>query len=139
MTENQNLETVKQIADALRADGWEIACAGFAHSYMNDMTLDQLRNDISQWQEQVGALVGDASILFYPYGGEVEYPGDKLDYLLENGLIYLCGLWADQNFLELGENYMRQTRRFVDGYTLENAPDFFLAYFNTSSVIDPDR
>ena len=139
MTESQNPETVSRIADALRAGGWEIACAGYSHAYMNDMSLDQLMDDVSQWKEQVGTLVGDASILFYPYGGEVEYPGDKLEYLLENGLIYLCGLWADQNFLELGENYMRQTRRFVDGYTLENAPDYFSAYFNVSTIIDRDR
>ena len=69
----------------------------------------------------------------------MRYPGDELDLLLENGLVYLCGLWADSDFLELGEGYMRQTRRFVDGYTLENAPSYFTAFFDASAVKDSDR
>ena len=139
MTNSESRETVKAIAQALVNEGWKIACAGYDHSYMNEMTLDQLTSDISKWKNEAGTLVGETSILFYPYGGEVRYPGDELDYLLENGLVYLCGLWADSDFLELGEGYMRQTRRFVDGYTLENAPSYFTAFFDASAVKDSDR
>ena len=139
MTNSESRETVSSIASALRSSGWDIACAGYSHSYMNDMTLDQLTKDISGWKEEAGTLVGDTEILFYPYGGEVKYPSERQAYLNESGLIYLCGLWGDSNFLELGEGYMRQTRRFIDGYTLENAPNYFTGYFNVSAIIDSDR
>ena len=139
MTNNESRETVQAIAQKLVSDGWKIACAGYTHSYMNDMTYDQLVNDITKWQQEAGSLVGTTNILFYPYGGEVKYPSEALDYLLKNGLTYLCGLWADSNFLELGEGYMRQTRRFVDGYTLENAPSYFMEYFDAAGIKDTDR
>lgn len=106
---------------------------------MNDMSLSQLENDISSWEEEVGSLVGGSSILFYPYGGEVAYPGDQLNYLLSSGFEYLCGLWGDTDYMEMGDGYLRQTRRFVDGYTLENAPDYFTDFFDVSSLRDPDR
>ena len=134
-----NKETVSEIASLLTGSGWRIACAGYKHAYMNEMTTDQLRSDIEEWKKQVGALTGDTSILFYPYGGEVAYPSDQLTCLLDEGFEYLCGLWSDQDFLEINEEYTRQTRRFVDGYTLEYAPDYFISFFNASSILDSDR
>ena len=135
----QNKDTVTGIASALTANGWRIACAGYKHAYMNEMTTDQLKSDIDEWKKEVGALTGDTSILFYPYGGEVAYPSDQLTCLLDEGFEYLCGLWSDQDFMEVNEEYTRQTRRFVDGYTLENAPNYFISFFDVSSILDSDR
>ena len=136
---SQNSDMVSRVASTLTAGGWKIACAGYKHAYMNEMTTDQLKSDIDEWKKAVGALTGETSILFYPYGGEVAYPSDQLNCLLDEGFEYLCGLWSDQDFLEVNEEYTRQTRRFVDGYTLEYAPDYFISFFNTSSVLDSDR
>ena len=132
-------QTVRDIAAALKKNGWSIACAGYSHSYMNDMTADQLASDIGKWKEEVGTLFNNTDILFYPYGAEVKYPGDELEYLLSEGLQYLCGLWGDTDYMELGENYMRQTRRFIDGYTLQYAGDYFTGFFEASQVLDPGR
>lgn len=132
-------ETVKAIADALRDEGWSIACAGWSHNYMNDMSMEQFADEIDRWQKNVGSLTGESDILFYPYGAEVEYPGEKLNYLVDHGFHYLCGLWGDTDFLELGDTYMRMTRRFIDGYTLVNAPVYFSGFFDASSLVDDDR
>ena len=101
--------------------------------------LEDLEADIDKWMEEAGTLVGETDILFYPYGAEVEYPSDQLRYLLQNGLCYLCGLWGDTDFMELGEGYLRQTRRFVDGYTLLNAASYFTGIFDAYEVKDPGR
>lgn len=132
-------QTVKAIADTLRSEGWSIACAGWSHSYMNDMSTETFAAEIDDWLKYVGSLTGPSDILFYPYGAEVEYPGEKLDYLVGRGFYYLCGLWGDTDFRELSDTYMRQTRRFVDGYTLVNAPVYFTSFFDTSLVKDQDR
>ncbi len=136
---SQNRDTVSQIAQTLVSDGWKIACAGYNHAYMNEMTTQQLESDIDDWQKEVGELTGSTNILFYPYGGEVAYPSEQLTCLLDKGFEYLCGLWTDQDFLEVNEDYTRQTRRFVDGYTLEYAPNYFTSFFSAASVLDPDR
>ncbi|MDO5344399.1 MAG: hypothetical protein Q4E91_01485 [Lachnospiraceae bacterium] len=134
-----NRAAVQKIATRLKETGWSIACAGYDRSYMNEMTVDRLKSDIQQWMEEVGTLVGETDILFYPYGAEVAYPSDQLDYLLDSGFVYLCGLWADTDFWELRDGYMRQTRRFIDGYTLENVPQYFTNFFDVSQLLDSDR
>ncbi len=135
----ENQQTVKAIADKLKADGWYIACAGYNHAYMNEMTVDALRSDIENWEKEAGTLVGASDILFYPYGAEVGYPSDQLKYLLDTGFCYLCGLWGDTDFMEKGEGYLRQTRRFVDGYTLTHAASYFTGLFDASQARDPGR
>lgn len=132
---------IAEVSKALTAEGWSIACAGWSHSYMNDdsMSTDQFRQEMDTWMEKVGNLTGSADILFFPYGAEVSYPGDKLDYLLKNGFVYLCGLWGDTDYKEIGDGYMRMTRRFVDGYSLQNAPDYFSEFFKVTDIIDEDR
>ncbi|HCG60174.1 MAG TPA: hypothetical protein DEV97_09265 [Lachnospiraceae bacterium] len=106
---------------------------------MNDQSYDQFIAEMDDWLDEVGSLTGSADILFYPYGAEVEYPGQKLEYLLSHGFAYLCGLWGDTDFRELGDGYMRMTRRFVDGYTLVNAPSYFTGFFEAGDVLDTDR
>ena len=132
-------QTVAEIADALKKEGWSIACAGWSHNYMNDMSLQQFAEEIENWQKYVGALTGPADILFYPYGAEVEYPGEKLSFLTGHGFHYLCGLWGDTDFRELSDLYMRMTRRFIDGYTLVNAPVYFTGFFDAVAIRDDDR
>ncbi len=137
MPEDQ--QAVAAISQALVDDGWSIACAGWSHNYMNDMTMEQFAQEIDNWQTYVGSLTGPSDILFYPYGAEVEYPGEKLQYLTDHGFHYLCGLWGDTDFRELGDGYMRMTRRFIDGYTLINAPAYFTGFFDASALVDDDR
>ena len=131
--------TVKEIAEVLVKSGWKIASCGYKHQYMNEMDLEALTDDITQWMDEVGVLVGDVSILFYPYGGEVEYPSSELTYLLDNGFEYLCGLWGESDFLRIEDSYVRQTRRFIDGYALQNSSGEFESFFRVGDVLDPER
>lgn len=135
----ENRETVTKIAETLKNDGWSIACAGYSHSYMNDMSLDAFIMEIDKWTAEVGSLVGNVDVLFYPYGAAVAEPSEQLDYLLENGMIYLCGLWGDTDYMDLRDGYMYQTRRFVDGSILEQAPEYFTDFFNVAQILDTDR
>ena len=137
LTEDQ--ETIRAISKALTDGGWSIACAGWSHGYLNDLSYEAFTDEIDTWLNSVGRLTGPSDILFYPYGAEVSYPGENLDYLLGHGFVYLCGLWGDTDFREIGDGYMRMTRRFVDGYTLRNAPNYFTKFFAVSDIFDSDR
>lgn len=138
-SEVENRETVSEIAKTLRGEGWSIACAGYDHKYMNEMSVEQFTSDIENWMEKVGTWVGETDIMFYPYGAEVEYPSKQLDVLLDNGFLYLCGLWGEKDFMELGEGYLRQTRKFADGYTIRNAASYFTGIFDAVAAWDPAR
>ena len=138
-SEEENQEAVSEIAKALRDEGWSIACAGYDHKYMNEMSVEQFTSDIENWMEKAGTWVGETDIMFYPYGAEVAYPSEQLNILLDNGFLYLCGLWGDTDYMELGEGYLRQTRRFVDGYTIQNAASYFTGIFDAVAAWDPAR
>lgn len=130
---------VKDIADTLRENGWSIASAGYSHVYMNDLSESAFAQEMNSWQNNTAKLTGKSDILFFPYGAEVQYPGSNLSFLLQSGFSYFCGLWGDRDYLEIGDGYMRQTRRFVDGYTLQNAPQYFSDFFDAGSLLDSNR
>ncbi len=135
----ENQETVRAIAAKLLEDGWTFASEGYSYQYMGDMTYDTLKEDISRWKSTAGQLLGDCDILLYPYGSEVDYTSEKASYLINQGLRYLVGMWSDGDHLEVNSTYLRQTRRTVTGYVLENYPGNFSDYFPVASIIDPAR
>ena len=137
----ENRTTVKTIADTMKENGWSIACAGYSHSKMDaaSMSLETFQEEIDSWMEEISPLVGKADIMFMPYGAFPEEPSDQLEYLLDEGLVYLCSLWGNQDYREVRDGYLYQTRRFVDGYTLLNAPDYFTGFFNVAGILDENR
>ncbi len=134
-----NAQTVKQIAAKLLADGWTFATEGYSYSYMNDMTYSALVEDITQWEDTIGSLIGDCDTLIYPYGSEVEYESEKSAYLTSAGYCYLIGLWASDDYLSVNQTYLRQTRRSITGYLLENYASYYESFFNVSAILDSVR
>ena len=134
-----NQKAVKEIVAALKDQGWTIASSGYSYEYMYDMSYETLSQDITNWLDQVGSLVGDSDTLLYPYGSEVDYGSEKGSYLINRGFRYLIGMWADGDHTEVNETYLRQTRRMVTGYVFENSPSSFSTYFDVSAILDPER
>lgn len=135
----ENAQTVAQIAAKLKEDGWTFATEGYSYSYMSDLTYDALVSDITQWEDTVGELVGDCDTLIYPYGSEVEYTSEKSVWLTGAGYRYLVGLWASDDYLAVTQTYLRQTRRSITGYLLENYADYYTSFFNVSEILDDAR
>lgn len=135
----ENRKLVKTIAQELAAEGWNFASEGYSYARMSDLSYEELRAEITRWQNTVGALLGNVDILLYPYGAEVDYETEKAVLLVNQGYHYLVGLWSDKDFKEVKDTYMRQTRRTVTGYVLENYPSNCSTYFSTPNIIDPAR
>ena len=135
----KNQETVKAIASKLVEDGWSFASAGYSYQYMGDFSYESLKEDITKWEQTVGTLIGTCDILMYPYGSEVDYTTEKAAFLINQGFRYLIGMWSEGDHLEVNSTYLRQTRRTITGYVLENYPSNFSTYFSTASIIDGAR
>ncbi|MCD8347542.1 MAG: polysaccharide deacetylase family protein [Lachnospiraceae bacterium] len=134
-----NAETVRQIAAKLRENGWTFASEGYSYSYMSDMTYEELTEDITQWEETIGSLIGDCDTLIYPYGSEVTYTSEESVFLTGEGFCYLVGLWASDDYLSVTQTYLRQTRRSITGYILENYPSYFSSIFSVTQILDDAR
>ncbi|MCD8336210.1 MAG: hypothetical protein LUD18_02865 [Lachnospiraceae bacterium] len=134
-----NARTVAEIAAKLLANGWTFASQGYSYSYMSDMTYEELTEDITQWENTVGSLIGECDTLIYPYGSEVSYTSDESVFLTGEGFRYLVGLWASDDYLSVTQTYLRQTRRSITGYLLENYPSYFSSIFSVTRILDSAR
>ena len=135
----ENQETVRAIAASLLEEGWQFASAGYSYTYLGDMTYEGLQQDMAQWEETIGVLIGETDILMYPYGAEVDYSTEKAVYLMDEGFRYFIGMWTEGDHFEVNEDYARQTRRMVTGYVFEQLPTNFDQYFSSSQILDEQR
>lgn len=136
---SENQSAVREVAAALIDQGWTLASAGYSYDRMSEMSYETLSQDITGWFNNVGPLVGGCDTLLYPYGAEVDYSSEKGPFLINRGLRYLVGMWADGDHTEVNETYLRQTRRMVTGYVFTNSPGSFGSYFQVSAILDPAR
>ena len=136
---SDNRRTVSRIAETLIQNGWSLACESYSYDHLDGYSFDQLSQDITRWETVIGGLFGDVDILIFPYGGEIDYASEKAAWLTNSGYVFMIGLWADQDFREVTDTYMRQTRRMVNGYVLENSPGSLSGFFDVGSVMDESR
>lgn len=132
--------TIAAIADRLKETGWEIACQGFSDNTMeSDLDLDELEDDLDTWSSKIGSLVGDTDLLIYPYGEEVTAGTAKQELLLEKGYQFFFSIWTTADFIEVQPDYVRQTRRTLDGYDLYMYADYLTDFFDVDEIFDKTR
>ena len=138
-TYEEDCKKVRAIAKRLRKTGWEIASHSYTHSDFGVITSTETLEDIQNWKAEVESLVGETDIFIYPYGSEVEYPGEKLELLQEAGFRFFCGVWGTEEFLYIDGDYVRQSRRNFDGYTMHYNGEYQTEFFEPDEVLDATR
>jgi hypothetical protein len=142
-TYEQDKETVKKVAEALKADGWEFASHSWGHKDMKKITYDHLVRDTNRWLEEVAPLIGPTDILIFPYGIDIEttmghYASDKFKFLKEKGFNFYCGV-NKEPWMHLKADYIRMTRRPLDGQAMIQFPERVVDLFDPNAILDPDR
>jgi hypothetical protein len=142
-TYEQDKETVKKVAEAMKANGWEFASHTWGHRDMSKSTFSFVKTDMTKWMEQVGSLVGPTDIIIFPYGIDIEttmghYESDKYHFLKELGFNYFCGVYS-KPWMHIKNDYVRMTRRPLDGQAMLQFPERLADLFNVNEVIDPER
>ena len=117
------IENAKPVIAALRQEGWEFACNGYAFtSYTED--VETVKADMQLWMEQVENFVGQVDISLYPNGTDIKnwnaYSNDdeKYSFLKEQGFRYFCSLDMSGNWAQMTEEYFRCSYRSLDGYRM---------------------
>lgn len=137
-TFEQDQANAKAVADRMKETGWQFAVHGWGHRHTAKISYDSLVEDTTRWKNEVGSLVGDTDIYIYPYGEEVDYPSDKLTYLLREGYRYFCGVWS-KAFVSVKDTYVRQTRCNLDGFNMITRPGSLADLFDVENVLDKTR
>ena len=55
------------------------------------------------------------------------------------GFEYYCGVDSSKYAVQVGENYVRQSRRNIDGYRMYYNPEMLEDLFDVSQAWDPAR
>lgn len=120
----EDRETVRQLAQCLRDNGWELASHSWGHRDLGTISYEEFVTDTDKWESEVESLIGPTDIILYPFGAEI---GDWHPYTMENerfaylhgkGFRYFCNVDSRQYWVQLGDDYMRQGRRNLDGYRM---------------------
>ena len=147
--ENERKEA-KKVADAMKANGWEFASHTWGHMRVGDRSLESIKTDSKKWIENVEPIVGKTDTIIFAHGQDLysrigAYPesNEKYQYLRSIGFRIFCNVDSTRYQTYLGEDYMRQGRRNIDGYRLYKnaigAQNNVRDLFDAEKIIDPDR
>lgn len=139
----EDKKEAQKIAQALKNDGWELACHSWGYKDMKAADLDTLKKDTLRWLDEVGSIIGPADIYAFPFGNDIEsasgsYKGEKYRFLKSSGFNIFLGVYKEP-WLHIRNDYVRMTRRPVDGQALLEFPERLADLFNAAEIIDPKR
>lgn len=116
----QACKDAREVADALRAEGYTIASHSYGHLTYGDISPERLAGDAQKWNDQIAAVIGETDVLLYPFGSDIAgieaYKGAKFDTLYGLGFRYFCNVDSAEHWVQIHDGYVRQGRRNIDGY-----------------------
>ena len=113
-----------KVVQCLRDDGFEIASHSWGHRNMGTISMDKFREDTDKWANEVETLTGPCDIILFPFGSDIgdwhpyDTSSERFQYLYNKGFRYFCNVDSSQYFVQIGDDYMRQGRRNLDGYRM---------------------
>ena len=138
-------QQAKEVADAMKEEGWEFASHTWGHINVGEASLERLQTDTQKWLDYVKPLVGDTNVIIFAFGSDLgdwqPYTSDneKFAYLKSMGFDIYCNVDSTQYWVQFGENYMRQGRRNLDGYRMYYNPEMLEDLFDAGEVFDKSR
>ena len=130
---NPNIEadkqTVREIAEALKKDGWEPASHSWGHKHLGKIDMVHFKTDCDKWNNEVNSLIGPVDILLYPFGTDVAdwhpYKADneRYAYMHKLGFRYFCTVDSAEYWVQFGDDNLRMGRRNLDGFRMKTDID----------------
>lgn len=146
---DQERAEAKRVADAMKAEGWEFANHTWGHLKVGEASLERLIADTQKWKQNVEPIVGSTDTIIFAHGEDLQQWGDydksneKFQYFYQEGFRFFCNVDSNQYQFHMGDTYIRQGRRNLDGYRIYfNAigeMNSLSDLFDANQVIDPLR
>lgn len=137
------LRKVEEIAQALRASGWQISSHSYTHNqYWNKLTItmDEMAYDTGRWKNEIEPYVGDTNIFISPFGVHFDPDEERYRYLVEEGGFNIyCPVGSGMNAWFTDDVFYME-RLNLDGYTMIKHPERISRYFfDPALVLDLSR
>ena len=135
-----DLAQAKPIVEALRRDGYTVACYTYGNIAYGSASLKRLQEDLDNWQTQIAPVLS-TDVLVYAKNSDLEaYSGEKFDALTKAGFRFFLGICNNhESWLQMNSTYVRQGRILVNGANLEHNAYLYTGLFDPASMEDPSR
>ena len=139
---DQEVAGAKEVIEALRNQGYTIACYTYANKDYNSYSATEIQADMDLWTKEVTPILGKCDTIIFAKGTDIStstnYQGNKFNVLYSKGFRYFIG--ANQvAWGEVNTTYVRQTRVMVTGKDMVNAASTYTRYFDAKSILDSAR
>ena len=146
----QEIEQATQIADAIKAEGWEFASHTWGHLSVTGASVERLRTDNERWVANVQNITGPVDTIIFAHGNDIGswegYSADNEQYAYYHGAGYnfFCNVDGSvPHWVQITSDYVRQGRIDLDGYMLYQAStgqtNVLDNLFNAQAVFDSRR
>ena len=140
----KEIEAVKPIVAELKRTGWTFGSHTWGHISLNTRTFDAVTADMQKWFAEVGSLVGETSVLFYPFGGrldgdDVQQSGPAFRWMQEHGFRIFCSVGIDSwSKCKSDISAVICDRLHPDGTTLRSAKarERYMKFYDAKDIID---
>jgi hypothetical protein len=135
-----NARQIKEVADALKADGWNFASHSYTHNsgqygfWGAGCNPANIYYDINKWVDRVTPWIGPTNLFIAPFGARVT--GEALQHVLNAGFDIYCTV--DSHVVnELYDDYALMSRIEIGGYSMRKyVPLLDELFFTVDEVFD---
>lgn len=139
-------EAARPIIEELRRTGWTFGSHTWGHIRLGTRSMEQIQADTQKWFDEVGSLVGETSVLFYPHGerpdgGDWQQTGPVFQYLQSQGFRILCSVGIESfSYIKKDISAVICDRLHPDGTTLRSkyADERYGQFYDVREIIDLD-
>ena len=148
----REIEAVKPIVAELKRTGWTFGSHTWGHISLNTRTYETVTADMQKWFDEVGSLVGETPVLFYPFGGrldgdDVKQSGPAFQWMQQQGFRIFCSVGIDSwSKCKSDISAVICDRLHPDGTTLRGSDkvlSWYSQFYDARDIIDldvrPDR
>lgn len=137
-------EAVKPIIDELKRTGWTFGSHTWGHIRLGSGNMAKIQKDTELWLDEVGSLVGETSILFYPHGerpdgNDWKTTGPAFQYLQSKGFRVFASVGIESfSFIKKDICAVICDRLHPDGTTLRHSRNRYLQFYDAKDIMDVD-
>ena len=138
-------EAVKPIVAELKRTGWTFGSHTWGHIRLGgSVSLSSVQADTQRWFDEVGSLVGETKILFYPHGerpdgDDWKKTGPIFQYLQSQGFRVFCSVGIESfSYIKKDICAVICDRLHPDGTTLRYSRNRYLQFYDAKDIMDVD-
>ena len=140
----KEIEAVKPIVAELKRTGWTFGSHTWGHISLNTRTYETVTADMQKWFDEVGSLVGETQVLFYPFGGrldgdDVQQTGPAFQWMQQQGFRIFCSVGIDSwSKCKSDISAVICDRLHPDGTTLRSAKgrERYMKFYDAKDILD---